>query len=506
MRRSRPVIVSLMLGVPFLVPVLAMAPFAASAQTAPPADNADNAGNAASSVLTLADAITEALEANPDTVASQQQIAQASARLAQAKAQRRLQVQFTSTGSGSSVNVIQPPPSYQNFGTLQNGITVIIPTGVRPRLAGVQAREQFAVAQAQFQTARLGLVAQVTGAYFDLLRKQAVGEIARETRTQAERQLSEITKRFRAGDVPELDTLRAQVPVATAQSGEYQAESDLAVARQTLNSLLGRPLPSPLRLADSGIESLVATALPYTPDQAREKALAASPDIRAADAAVRAAQAALASARRFRDPAVSIQAIDTRSNDKTGFSRDDTIQASVTIPLSDGGLGRAQVKEAEAALVLAQAQTRIARRTVETSVAAAYLTWESRRRQIQSARVARDIAVITYEKTTKGYQAGLFSLSDLLNTQTVLTQARLAYTQALYDTALASRSLTATVEGASGPGIALPVPVPSPAGVTPSPVPVPVTPLTGGKPGGSSSHDKTPAGPGTATPATPATP
>jgi outer membrane protein len=436
-------------------------PRAAMAQALPPGENAGVAAAATvgKDVLTLSAAVAEALGANPDTQAALQGAAQARARLAQADSQRRVQVQFTSTASGSSVTVIQPPPAYQNFGTLENGIALTIPTGARPRLAGLQARQELEAAQARFQSARIVIAAQVTDAYFDVLRKEALGEIARETRLQAERQLSEITKRFRAGDVPELDTLRAQVPVAAARAAEYQAESDLAVARQTLNSLLARPLSASVTLAEVPAPA-PGTDLPYSQDEARERARAASPDILAATATVRAAEAALAAARRFRDPAVSLQALDTRSSDKTGFARDDTLQASLTIPLSDGGLGLARIKEAEAALAQAQAQTAIARRTVETAVAAAYLTAQSRRKQIQAALAARDIATVSYEKTVKGYEAGLFSLSDLLNAQAVHTQARIAYTQALFDAALATSALTATVMGAQGQGIAAPVPIP----------------------------------------------
>ena len=84
-----------------------------------------------------------------------------------------------------------------------------------------------------------GLAGQVGAAYYDLLRKQALLLIAQDTLTQAQRQLSDAEKRNQAGDVPELDVLRAQVPVASAQAQQFGAENDVAVARQTLNSLTG---------------------------------------------------------------------------------------------------------------------------------------------------------------------------------------------------------------------------------------------------------------------------
>ena len=170
-------------------------------------------------------------------------------------------------------------------------------------------------------------------------------------------------------------------------------------------------------------------------------------------ATVRADQAALASARLFAEPAFSLQAIDIRSNDQTSFSRVDTVQAAVTVPLSDGGLGRAQVREAEAALSGAQAQEETARRTVLVTVSAAYLTAQSTRSQVAAALVARDVAQISYDKTRLGYENGLFPLSDVLNAQAALRQAQIAYTQALYDAAVALGALNAALNGGALSGL-----------------------------------------------------
>src|SRR5207247_1961541 len=160
-----------------------------------------------------------------------------------------------------------------------------------------------------------------------------------------------------------------------------------------------------------------------------------------ADASVRANEAALRSARRWREPALSLQAFDLRSGDKTGFSREDTVQAAVTFPLSDGGLGRAKTREAAAALEQARAQAEAARRSTLVTVSGAYLTAQSSARQVEAVRVAQEIAQTSYEKTVLGYRNGLFPLTDVLNAQSALTQARIAHRQALYDAAVAISTL-----------------------------------------------------------------
>lgn len=433
--------------------------------------------------LTLSQATAAALASNPAAQAAAQQLAQAQARLAQAQAQGRYQISFNSTVSGSNARVAQPPPSQETFGTLQNTLTLPLPLGSGPRLAVRQASEQLHAAQAQYDAARQTLAGQVSAAYFDLLRKQALLRIAQETQAQAARQLSDTQKRNRAGDVAQLDVLQAQVPVASAQAQVYGAETDVAVAQQTLNDLIGRPLDAPLAVAD--VPAAVPT-IPYTREQAQALALTRSPDVRSAEATIRASEAALQAARLYRKPTVELQAIDIRSSDVTSFYREDTLQAAVTLPLSDGGLGRAQVREAEAALAGARAQAEVARRAALANVSSAYLTADSSRRQVAAAVATRDIAQITYDKTTRGYRAGLFPLTTVLTAQAALTQARIAYTQAIYNAAAAVGTLEAAVNGSTAIGS---------GGPTTSPAPGVATPATGGaSPAGASGPANTPAG------------
>ena len=432
--------------------------------------------------LTLAQVTQMAADASPALSAARQTVAQASARTRQAEAGRRFQITFNSTASLSAATVYQPPPTYETFGTLQNTLTVPLPLGKRPKLAVTQAQELRGAAEAQLDSARLSLTGQAATVYYDVLRKQALLAVAKQTLAENRRALSYVQKRNDAGDAAQLDVLQAQVPVASAQSTLDGALNDLAVADETLNSLLGRPLDDPIVLADI---SPGALAPPYTLVQAIQFALSRSPDLRAAEATTRADQAALEAARLYHEPAYSLQAIDIRSKDVTSFQSVDTIQAAVTLPLSDGGLGRAQITEAQAALAGATAQIEVVRRTVRAGISAAYLTAQSRGRQVESARTARDIAQITYDKTTLGYQNGLFPLLQVLNARAALTQARIAYTQALYDAASAGTTLSTAFAGA----------VPPPAApTTPAPVIAPPTGAGGTSPAGAGAPGTTPAG------------
>ena len=458
----------------------------ALAQTAPPAATAPVA--AASGPLSLGAALNGALAANPTARASQQELALATSQLAAARAAAGFSITLDSSVGGSNANVIQGPPSRENFGTLTNTLTVPLnvgPFGRRAKLGISQAQQELVAAQARFDAARLDLAGQVQTAYYNLLRQQALLAIARESEAQAVRQYLDATKRFKLGDVPELDVTRARVPVANARAAEFGALNAVAVARQTLNVLVGQPLDAPLDVEEV---PLSATQLPFTLEAARTRAVEFSPTVRAADATVRANEIALQIAKRSRDPVLALQASDIRSNDQTGFGRLDTVQATISIPLSDGGASKAARQGAQATLEAARAQAQAARQLTLVNVSAAYLTAQSSQQQLGAAREARDIAQIAYDKTVRGYTLGLFPFADVLTAQNELRQARTAYAQALYDAANAVATLGNTVSAGattlptapdgSAPAV-IQAPQTSPAPATPNAPVAPKAPVAG---------------------------
>lgn len=444
--------------------------------------------------LSLGGAIGGAIAANPTARASAQELTLAQAQLAQARAAAGFGVTLDSSVGGSNANVIQGPPNRESFGTVTNTLTVplnIGPFGRRTKLGITQAQQQLTAAQARFEAARLELAGQVGTAFYDLLRQRALLQIARATEAEAVRQYVDAGKRFKLGDAPELDVTRARVPVANARAAEFSALNALAVARATLNVLIGQPLDAPLDVQDV---PLAATQLDLTLEAARTRAIAFSPSVRAADATVRANETALQIAKRSRDPVLALQGSDIRSNDKTGFSRLDSVQATISIPLSDGGLSKAQRQAAQAALEQARAQAQVARQTTLLAVSAAYLTAQSSQKQLGAALEARDVAQTAYDKTARGYRLGLFPLADVLTAGNELRQARTAYAQALYEAANAVSTLTNTVNSgattvpASGGAPAVAAPSTTPATTAPA-APVAGTaassgtaPLAGGAP------------------------
>jgi outer membrane protein len=387
--------------------------------------------------LTLAQVTASALQVSPSVSIAQQTLAQARARLGQAQAGRRYQITFNSVASVSNGSIYQGPPSQETFGSLQNTLTIPLPFNPRLNALQRQAQAQLDAAQSQFAAARLTAAGQAQTAYFDLLKQRALLKTARENAAQAQAALQVAQKRYQDGVAPQLDILKAQVPAATAEAAVTQAESQVAVSSQTLNNLLGQPLDGEPSVADIA----ASPALTLSLNDARQQAVAASADVRAAQSNIQAAEAGLAAARLTRVPEFALQASDTRSKDVTGFGRLDTAQISVTLPLSDGGLARAQIQEADAVLMSSQTSLIQAKQTAALTAGTAYVTAQGALAQIAPTQTAVEIAQTTLAKTQEGYQAGLNPIIDVLNTQLALNQARIAHARAVYDAAAALATL-----------------------------------------------------------------
>jgi outer membrane protein TolC len=312
-----------------------------------------------------------------------------------------------------------------------------LPWGKRLSAAQLQAEKELAAAEAAYRRIRLETISSLQNAYIEILRAQSLRGVAEQTLQQAERQLEEARIRAEAGDAPQLDVIRSQVPVSNAQAGLLAAQNRETLARRSLYTLLRITPETPPSLTEFPSPALP----PFSLEEAEQRAEAHAPEMEEATANFQAAEAALALAQHSREPTYELQASDVRSSDKTGFSRQDTLMFTVTLPLSDGGAARAQVQEKQANLAGVRFALETAQQTVRVAVDAAYLNVSTLLRQMTAHQEAARVAATSVDLTREGYLAGLYSVRDVLDAQATLNQARNDLTQTTYDAQAALVSL-----------------------------------------------------------------
>ena len=102
----------------------------------------------------------------------------------------------------------------------------------------------------QEKKARMDVILNVKRSYFELLQKEKLEMVARETVTQLEAARDVSKNFFDVGMVPKNDLLQAEVALANAKQDLVVAQNDVEVARSLFNTVLRRPVDAPFAVED----------------------------------------------------------------------------------------------------------------------------------------------------------------------------------------------------------------------------------------------------------------
>jgi multidrug efflux system outer membrane protein len=229
--------------------------------------------------------------------------------------------------------------------------------------------------------------------------------------------LSLTERRFRAGDVAELDVSRARTEVAATESEALALDRRRAELEHALAVLVGEVSSAfALREADW------STALPVIPAGVPGTVLARRPDVSAAQSSLLAAQQRVGVARAAWFPSVSLTASGGYASPELGdvfkwAARAWGIGALLSLPIFDGGRREAGIRNASAEMDAALAQYRerilVAFKDVEDQLSALRLLSE------QAAAQERAVASATRSTSLSDarYRNGFVSQLDLLDAQ-----------------------------------------------------------------------------------------
>ena len=176
-------------------------------------------------------------------------------------------------------------------------------------------------------------------------------------------------------------------------------------------------------------------------DAVLREALFTRPEILQADANIAAARKGIQIARRTALPSLSASLGYNYNPTAAGFSRINEAQVglNLNVPILDGGLSRARIREAEGDIAAAETNRRQAVDQVQVEVQQAYLTLLQARDRIAVANVglsqAREASRLAQVRYNAGVsqQVGVSPILELSAAQTSLTQAQSNVVNALYD-------------------------------------------------------------------------
>ncbi len=312
-------------------------------------------------------------------------------------------------------------------------------TGDQVELAVEQARES-----------RLGTVASVKQAFFGILFAKEAYNVYNSVYENAVENYRLTEMRYNAAKASELDLTRAKSNVAAAIPNLYNAESSVELALWQLKAVMGIDLERNIDIAGT-LEDYAAEMFRDI-HEAESASLEGNTQLRqlAQQAEMLAKQIRMQQYAYLPSLALSFSYSFLTQSDMFNLSQwkwfpSSTLGLSLSIPIFSGGQRyhaikqtRVQADELELQRVNAERQLRIGIRQSLNTMETAMKTYDASKEALVSAEKAYDIA-------TKSYQLGKSTLTDLNNTELVLTQSKLAVSQAVYNFVIAKTGLEQTL-------------------------------------------------------------
>src|SRR5665213_1633166 len=418
-------------------------------------------GQAAPPVIDLAQAISRARQYGGQVQGANLALAQATEDRVQAKAATKPQISALSQyiyteGNGTPSGVFVSNDGvhvYNEQAQVHEELLSVFRRGEIRRALAAQA-----VANAKVEVAARGLNATVIQDYYAIVSAQRKVVNAQTSLTEADRFLDITQKQEKGGEAAHADVIKAQIQ----QQQRAREVQDAQVAIEKAKIALG-VLIFPNFTADFNVIDDLSKAEMLPPaEEARAKAVATSPDLKAAQSGVKAANYDVSVARYAYLPSLGLDfyyGIDANQLAATSALAQDSGrstlpnyqvanrqnlgysgQLTLNIPVWNWGVTRSKVKQAEFKETQAKLDLSLAERTLQSNLAAAYADARAALAQIDSLRSSTDLAVESLRLTVLRYEAGEATALEVVDAQTTVAQARNAYDdgQVRYRVALAN--------------------------------------------------------------------
>ena len=306
-----------------------------------------------------------------------------------------------------------------------------------------------AIAQAKVEVAARGLNATVVQNYYAIAAAEHKFVNAQTSLHEAEQFLDITTKQEKGGEAAHADVIKAQIQLQQRQRDLQDAEVNIEKTKIALGVLIFPNFTSDFKVADD-LEQ--ADLLPPV-EETRAKALATSPDLKAAQFLVQSAALDINVARYSYLPSLSLDffygidanqfAANSAFANESGRSTLPNYQVTdrhnlgysgqitLNIPVWNWGITKSKIKQAELKEEQAKADLSLAERTLQSNIALAHAEARAAQAQLDSLRSSVQLSIESLRLTLLRYQAGEAAALEVVDAQTTVTQARNAYDDGL---------------------------------------------------------------------------
>jgi outer membrane protein TolC len=292
------------------------------------------------------------------------------------------------------------------------------------------AAQSLKAAEFSYKDAR-ELVVLVTGnAYLQAIAGAARVETAEAQVQTAQTLFTRSSDQQRAGVIPAIDTLRAQVELQSRQQQLIVARNEFAKQKLALARIIGLALGQEFLLSDKAPYDLL---VPPSLEEGLRRAYASRADYQAALAQTRAAELSRRAATAERYPSFELEGDygDIGINPATSNGTFH-VAGTLTVPIFQGGKVHADTLQAEATLRQARARLEDLRGQIDNDVRTALLDLNAAADQVQVARSSVDLAEQTLTQAQDRFAAGVTDNLEVVQAQESVASAHESYISSLY--------------------------------------------------------------------------
>ncbi len=309
------------------------------------------------------------------------------------------------------------------------------------------ARETFHADEFFAQDSKDLVVLAVGGAYLEVIAARARVDSAKAQLETANALYEQTAQQRSVGLLAQIDVNKSQVQMLTQKQRLASLQNDLAKQKINLARLTGLPPNDRYELADDVPFSEAPVA---DEEGAVTQALMQRPDIKAAQAQIRAAERSLAAARAERLPSLSLSAdygaIGTNPAESHGTF---TVAGTLRIPIWQGGRTEGDIEQANAAVTQRRAELEDLRSRVESEVRNAFLDMQTATSQVGVSRQNLDVTRETLALTRQRFDAGITDSVEVSQAQSSVASAELDYINSVFAHNVAKLSLARAAGGSA---------------------------------------------------------
>jgi outer membrane protein len=346
------------------------------------------------------------------------------------------------TGIGPAPEFVVRPDDQYTFVTSFN----------QPIFNGFSLINQYKVADLGLDAAEFGekvtrqdVILDAKNAFYSVLKAEKLMVVARQRVIQIAAQKEVAENFYEVGMSPLNDLLEAQASLANARQGFIVAQNNLAIAKSRFNIVLRRPVNAPVEIEDILDYAPLVYDFDYCLKTARENRL----EITVADLEVEIAEKEVELARKDYFPSVNLRGNYTRTGDdykaKGGEGISDAVswEVQAVAEWEFWQWGRTHFGVREKLHRLSQAQYRQSQilDNIELEVKTSFLRTKESEKNIITIEKAIEQAKENFRINQERFKEQVATTTDVLDSQTLLSDTLTNYFNALYDFKISKATL-----------------------------------------------------------------